>query len=55
MEAVAEKDSVVASQLSLIAISALDFDTLLAGYGAPVIGRASQKVKDMVAHLNLCF
>lgn len=39
------------SRTSLIAISALDFDILLPGHGAPVVGNASQKVKNMVAHL----
>jgi hydroxyacylglutathione hydrolase len=37
------------ARASLITISALDFDTLLPGHGAPVVGNASQKVKNMVA------
>ena len=37
------------ARASLRAIATLDFDTLLAGHGAPVVGSASQKVKDMVA------
>jgi hydroxyacylglutathione hydrolase len=39
----------VKARASLVMISALDFDTLLPGHGAPVVGNASQKVKDMVA------
>jgi hydroxyacylglutathione hydrolase len=37
------------ARASLVAISALDFDTLLPGHGAPVVGKASQKLKDMLA------
>jgi glyoxylase-like metal-dependent hydrolase (beta-lactamase superfamily II) len=37
---------------SLITISALDFDTLLTGHGAPVVSNASQKVKNMVTRLS---
>jgi len=37
------------ARASLRAIATLDFDTLLTGHGAPVVGNASQKVKDMVA------
>jgi hydroxyacylglutathione hydrolase len=40
------------ARASLVTISALDFDTLLPGHGAPVIGNASQKVKNMVARLS---
>jgi hydroxyacylglutathione hydrolase len=39
----------VKARASLTAISALNFDTLLPGHGAPVIGSASQKLKDMLA------
>jgi glyoxylase-like metal-dependent hydrolase (beta-lactamase superfamily II) len=41
----------VKARASLEAVSALDFDILLPGHGAPVVGNASQKVKDMVAGL----
>jgi len=41
----------VKARASLAAISALDFDILLPGHGAPVMGNASQKVKDVVADL----
>jgi len=37
------------ARASLMKISALDFETLLPGHGAPVISNASQKVKNMVA------
>jgi len=37
---------------SLAAISALDFDTLLPGHGAPLVGSASQRVRNMVAALR---
>jgi hydroxyacylglutathione hydrolase len=37
------------ARASLITISALDFETLLPGHGAPVVSNASQKVKNMVA------
>jgi hydroxyacylglutathione hydrolase len=37
------------ARASLVTISALDFDTLLPGHGAPVLGNASQKLKNMVA------
>lgn len=40
------------ARASLITISALDFDTLLPGHGAPVVGNASQKVKNMVTRLS---
>jgi hydroxyacylglutathione hydrolase len=36
------------ARASLATISALDFDTLLPGHGAPVVGNASQKMKNMV-------
>ena len=36
------------ARASLIRIAALDFDTLLPGHGAPVVGNASQKLKNMV-------
>jgi hydroxyacylglutathione hydrolase len=39
----------VKARASLATISALDFDTLLPGHGASVVGNASQRVKDMVA------
>jgi hydroxyacylglutathione hydrolase len=39
----------VKARASLVTISALDFDTLLPGHGAPVVSNASQKVKNMVA------
>jgi len=42
----------VKARASLITISALDFDTLLPGHGAPVVGNASQKVKNMVTRLS---
>jgi hydroxyacylglutathione hydrolase len=38
----------VKARASLETISALDFDILLPGHGAPVLGNASQKVKKMV-------
>jgi len=38
----------VKARASLAAISALDFDTLLPGHGAPVIGKASRKLKNIV-------
>jgi hydroxyacylglutathione hydrolase len=37
------------ARASLTMISGLDFYTLLAGHGAPVIGNACQKLKDMLA------
>ena len=37
------------ARASLVTIAGLDFDTLLPGHGAPVVGNASQKLKDMVA------
>jgi hydroxyacylglutathione hydrolase len=37
------------ARASLMTISTLDFDTLLPGHGAPVVGNASQKVKNMAA------
>ena len=40
------------ARASLIAISALDFDTLLPGHGAPIVSNASQKLKNMVARLS---
>jgi hydroxyacylglutathione hydrolase len=40
------------ARASLAKIATLDFDTLLTGHGAPVVGNASQKVKDMVARLR---
>jgi hydroxyacylglutathione hydrolase len=40
------------ARASLMTISALDFDTLLPGHGAPVVGDASQKVRNMVAALR---
>ena len=40
------------ARASLITISALDFDTLLTGHGAPVVSNASQKVKNMVTRLS---
>jgi len=33
---------------SLVKIASLDYDILLPGHGAPVVGHASQKVKEMV-------
>jgi hydroxyacylglutathione hydrolase len=39
----------VKARASLTTISALDFDTLLPGHGAPVVGNASQKLKNMLA------
>jgi hydroxyacylglutathione hydrolase len=39
------------ARTSMAAISALDFDILLPGHGTPVVGNASQKVKDVVADL----
>ena len=41
------------AKASLIAISQLEFDILLPGHGAPVIGRASSKLKDLLTHLKL--
>jgi len=38
----------VKAKASLAAISALDFDTLLPGHGAPVVGKASRKLQNMV-------
>jgi len=38
----------VKARASLAAISALDFDTLLPGHGAPVVGKASQKLQNIV-------
>jgi glyoxylase-like metal-dependent hydrolase (beta-lactamase superfamily II) len=40
------------ARASLTTIATLDFDTLLTGHGAPVVSNASQKVKNMVAHLG---
>jgi glyoxylase-like metal-dependent hydrolase (beta-lactamase superfamily II) len=40
------------ARASLMAISALDFDTLLPGHGAPVVSNASQKLKNMIARPN---
>jgi hydroxyacylglutathione hydrolase len=40
------------ARASLTTIASLDFDTLLTGHSAPVVGNASQKVKDMVARLS---
>jgi glyoxylase-like metal-dependent hydrolase (beta-lactamase superfamily II) len=36
------------ARASLATISALEFDTLLPGHGAPVAGNASQKVRNML-------
>jgi hydroxyacylglutathione hydrolase len=40
------------ARASLTTIATFDFDTLLTGHGAPVVGNASQKVKNMVARLR---
>jgi glyoxylase-like metal-dependent hydrolase (beta-lactamase superfamily II) len=40
------------AKASLIAISELEFDILLPGHGAPVIGKASSKLKELLAHLE---
>jgi glyoxylase-like metal-dependent hydrolase (beta-lactamase superfamily II) len=37
---------------SLIAIAELEFDSLLPGHGAPVIGQASTKLKNLLMHLK---
>ena len=37
---------------SLMAISQLEFDVLLTGHGAPVVGEASTKIKKMLTHLR---
>jgi hydroxyacylglutathione hydrolase len=37
---------------SLVKIAALDYDILLPGHGAPVVGHTSQKVKEMVELLD---
>jgi hypothetical protein len=39
---------IVQAKTSVGIIAALDFDTLLVGHGAPVKGKASQKVKEML-------
>jgi glyoxylase-like metal-dependent hydrolase (beta-lactamase superfamily II) len=39
---------IVQAKASVGIIAALDFDTLLVGHGAPVKGKASQKVKEML-------
>jgi len=41
------------AKASLITISQLEFDILLPGHGAPVIGSASSKLKDVLTHLRL--
>lgn len=41
------------AKASLITISQLEFDIMLPGHGAPVIGRASSKLKDLLTHLKL--
>jgi glyoxylase-like metal-dependent hydrolase (beta-lactamase superfamily II) len=43
---------VVQAKASLIAISELEFDSLLTGHGAPVVGNASTKVKNLVKDLK---
>ncbi len=40
------------AKASLIAISQLEFDILLPGHGAPVIGKASTKLKNLLMHLR---
>jgi hydroxyacylglutathione hydrolase len=40
------------AKASIIAISKLEFDILLPGHGAPVIGRASDRVKELLMHLK---
>ena len=44
---------IVRAKASLIMISQLEFDILLPGHGAPVIGRASSKLKDLLTRLKL--
>lgn len=44
---------VTQAKASLMAISVLEFDILLPGHGAPVIGKASTKLKELVEHLKL--
>ena len=39
---------IVQAKTSVGIIAALDFDILLVGHGAPVKGKASQKVKEML-------
>ena len=43
---------VVQAKASLIAISELEFDSLLTGHGAPAVGNASTKVKNLVKDLK---
>jgi len=43
---------VVQAKASLIAISELEFDSLLPGHGTPMIGQASAKLKNMVKDLK---
>lgn len=40
------------AKASLMAISQLEFDILLPGHGAPVVGEASTKLKNLVTHLG---
>ncbi len=42
----------VQAKASLIAIAELEFDILLPGHGAPVIGKASDKLKNLLTHLK---
>jgi hydroxyacylglutathione hydrolase len=41
------------AKASVMAISELEFDILLPGHGAPLIGKASSKLKDLVERLEL--
>ena len=43
---------IVQAKASLIAISELEFDSLFPGHGAPVIGQASTKLKNLVKDLK---
>lgn len=42
----------VQAKNSFIAISRLDFDVLLPGHGAPVMGKASVKLKEVLNHMK---
>jgi hydroxyacylglutathione hydrolase len=44
--------NIVQARASLIAIAELEFDILLPGHGAPVIGKASTKLKNLLMQLK---
>lgn len=43
---------IIQAKASINAIAELEFDSLLPGHGAPVMGKASAKLKNLIIHLN---